>query len=344
MKRRSILMLIAIAIVAVGPWVVAEDHPPSAEVDSIWVTSIAKGGSDDTFIAATASGLLLRPADIVSFEASDPTKFKVLYSHPAAAWRVVATDDGKTVASVDYRGNLMTFDTASGEAKTFEKAFERWSQSLILTPDQKSLVAGNEAGKVFVWNLADGKVAKSIELDGHAVTGLAISPDGNRLAASDGGGHVHLLSLPSLESAGKIEFGEEPVWSVAFVDGGKNLLVGSGDRTLYKCEATDAAKSQSVLKGTDWITTIAVSPSGQVAAGEVGGSVHFLVAGSKPMTAPSGVWAMAWNGDRQLFVGTRKNGVVAATQSWDWAATPSASPEKSDAANATKDSDGSTDE
>ena len=223
------------------------------------------------------------------------------------------------MASVDYRGNLILFDTKSGKPTTHEKAFERWCQAMQFGPQDKLIVAGNEAGKVMVWEVAAGKVTSTAELDGHAVTGLAISPDHSQLAASDGAGHVHLLKWPSLEAIGEIKVGEETAWCVAYSSDGKTLFVGSGDRHLYRVAPEADAKPESVAKGSDWITEIAVSPGGQVAAAEVGGKLHFpSLGGTDSMDAKSGVWALCWNGDQQLFAGTRKNGLAIAGQSWKW--------------------------
>jgi hypothetical protein len=118
---------------------------------------------------------------------------------------------------------------------------------------------------------------------------------------------------------GKIDVCEEPTWCVAYSDQGKELLVGSRDRNLYRCEAKPDAKAEVVAKGTDWITQLAVSPSGKVAAAEVGGRLHFpTTGGTDSMDAKSGVWALCWNGDGQLFAGTRKDGIVIAGRSWTW--------------------------
>jgi len=215
---------------------------------------------------------------------------------------------------------LVIFDSVTGEAKMHEKAFERWCQSMMIAPSGTSIVAGNEAGKVMIWDLIAGKVIKTAELGGHAVTGLAISPDQSMLAATDGSGHVHLLKWPSLDIAGKIKISDQTAWCVAFVDDGKSLLVGSSDRNLYKCDATDGAVPQCMTTGTDWITQIAVSPSGQVAVSEVGGRLHFpTTGGSDSMDAASGVWALCWNASSQLYAGTRKDGIVVAGRSWKWA-------------------------
>jgi WD40 repeat protein len=321
MYRRSIAFCSSLFVVAiVGHGVVADDGS-AAKTDSepTWVTSIVRLGSSDQFVAATADGLLFREASVCSFNAATPNQLQPLYAHPAAVWCVDATSDGAKVASVDYRGNLVVFDTASSKPETHEKAFERWCQAMMVAPDDQSVLAGNEAGKIMIWDLGASKITKSVELDGHAVTGLAVSPDGSQLAASDGGGHVHLLKWPSLEPAGKIDVGKETAWCAAYVDEGKSLLVGSSDRNLYRCEAKADAKAESIARGSDWITQLAVSSAGQVAAAEVGGRLHFpSTGGSDSMDASSGVWSLCWNGEGQLFAGTRKDGIVIAGRSWKW--------------------------
>ena len=288
--------------------------------DATWVTSIAALDGSGQFVATTANGLLLREASVVRFEADNPSQLTPLYQHPAAVWRVVVLGDGQRLASVDYRGNLIVYDVESKQAKSHEQAFKRWCQTMIAGPDGKSLVAGNEAGEILVWDLAKEEISSSVELDEHAVTGLALSPDGSQLAATDGGGHVHLLSWPKLESIGIITIGEETAWCVAYTDEGRSLLVGSADRQLYSTPAEPDAEAKPIWKGTDWITQIAISPSGEVAIAEIGGRIRFPSAGEsgEPLTAESGVWGLSWNGSAQLLVGTRKNGIVSAGRSWAW--------------------------
>ena len=316
---RSLASCLLLMMVLVANLASADSPEQKAEDKTTWVTSIAQIGDSDQFAAATANGLLLREAAVNTFAASDPTLLKPIYTHPAAVWCVVATQDGNTIASVDYRGNLVTYDTKSQQTTMHEKAFERWCQAMVVAPDNQHLVAGNEAGKVIVWSLAESKPGPSAELDGHAVTGLAFSPDGTQVAATDGGGHIHLLNWPGLENAGKIEVSKETLWCVAYVDDGKKLLAGSSDRQLYRVDAKADAKAESIAKGTDWITQIAVSTSGQVAAAEIGGRLHFpSLGGSDSMEAKSGIWSLCWNGDGQLFAGTRKDGIVMAGRSWKW--------------------------
>ena len=322
----------------------AQENDAASDSQATWVTSIARLGDSSSCAAGTADGLLLRDANVYKFDVAKPNEMTPLYSHPAAVWQVVSTRNGSKIASVDYRGNLMIFETAAepvaGKGEPWEagpdpkqtmheKAFERWCQTMIISPDDNSLIAGNEAGKIMVWNIKAGKVSKTAELEGHAVTGLALSPDATQLAATDGAGHVHLFAWPALTPQGKIKVSDETAWCVAYTNEGKQILVGSSDRNLYQAEPKADATAKSVAKGSDWITEIAISASGQVAAAEVGGKLHFpSLGGTDSMKATSGVWTLYWNGNEQLFAGTRKDGIVMAGRSWKW--TEPASDEKAE--------------
>ena len=326
LPRFLIVFAACFAMTMVAAGVQGEEAIENVAADSTWITSIAKLGDSGACVASTASGLLLQESAVVSFDVDQPTELKTLYTHPAAAWCVTTSRDGEAVFSADYRGNLVVYDRASDQAKTYPEALQRWCQALIVAPDQKSLVAGNESGHVLVWDLADEKVVKTIELDGHAVTSIAFSPDQSRLAVADGGGHVHWLAWPSLESQGKSEISDEPVWCVAFAEGSvasaegsEQLLLGSGDRHLYRMDASPQGQPQSVLQGSDWITELAVAADGTIAAGEVSGKVHLAQlaeSNSQAIAAPSGVWALAWNDAGNLIVGTRKDSLVFVKRQW----------------------------
>ncbi|WP_259632943.1 WD40 repeat domain-containing protein [Stieleria sedimenti] len=297
----------------------ADDSGGGQAVDSesLWITSITAAG-DGSFVAGTATGLLLRPGSVARFQPDTPGQLDPLYEHSAAVWTVATTSDGKKIASADYKGNLVVYDVDSKTPTTHEGAFERWCQKILVSPDDQMIVAGNESGKLFAWSLADAKVSKSVELSQASITSLAFSPDKSQLAATDGEGKVHLLKWPELESTGVVAVGEETAWCVAY-ESDASLIVGSADRNLYRVEAKPDAKPESIAKGTDWITRIAVSDAGQIAASEVSGKIHFASGGSvSTIGAESGVWALCFRGAGQLLVGTRKNGIVTAGQRWAW--------------------------
>ncbi|TWT52427.1 WD domain, G-beta repeat [Rubripirellula amarantea] len=298
--------------------------PGSVTQETVWVTSIAKLGDGDDFVAATASGLLFHPSKVVKFSASDPSERMPLYEHPAAVWCVDGSADAKTVVSVDYRGNLIVYDVETATHRMHELAMERWCQAMMLSPDGSAVIAGNEAGKVMIWDLAEAKVKHEASIGEQSITDMVLSPDQTMLVVTDASGHAHVLSWPSLEPKAKIKFGEEAAWSVAFGRDGQHVYVGSGDRQLYQAELSDGAKPTVFGKGDDWLTNLAVSDSGAIVAGQPNGKVHFFSATStdtspaSSLASPSGVWAVHWNGENELLVGTRKNGVMQIGQSWNW--------------------------
>ena len=303
-----------------------------ADNQSVWITSIAPAG-DGSFVAGVVTDLHMRPGAVSRFQPDSPGQLEELFQLPAAVWTVAVTRDGKTIAGGDYKGNLVVYDVASKKASTHENAFEGWCQKIILSPDDKTIIAGNESGKLFTWGIADAKVSKTVELCKASITSLAFSPNKSQLAATDGNGKVHLLKWPELESIGTISVSEETAWCVAYKDD-STLIIGSEDRNLYQAEAKPDAKPESIAKGSDWITRIAVSEDGQIAASEVSGKLHFASGGSiTTIGAESGVWAVCFGGPGQLLVGTRKNGIVTAGQSWTWkpvVAKPSAKEESTE--------------
>jgi WD40 repeat protein len=288
-----------------------------ADSQSVWITAIEPVG-DGSFVAGVVTDLHMRPGAVSRFQPGSPGELEELFQLPAAVWTVAVTGDGKTIAGGDYKGNLVVYDVASKKASTHENAFEGWCQKIIFSPDDQTAVAGNESGKLFVWDVADAKVSKTVELCEASITSLAFSPSKNQLAATDGNGKVHLLKWPELESIGTINVSEDIAWCVAYKDD-STLIIGSEDRNLYQSEAKADAKPESIAKGSDWITRIAVSKDGQIAASEVSGKIHFASGGSiTTIGAESGVWAVCFGGTGQLLVGTRKNGIVTAGQSWTW--------------------------
>jgi len=294
-----------------------------AVAEDVWVTSIATHPSGGRY-AGSATGLLLRPSEVYRWTDDAFDDRTVIATHPAAVWCVDVCDNGSHVASSDYRGNLQIIDTVSGEAKMHQGIFERWTQAMRFAPNGDTIVAGNEAGKFFVF--ADGGITKTVDVDKNAITDIDFSAAGDRIVLSDGGGLVHLFTWPAMEPAGKIKVGDSPAWAVRFSPDASILLVGSGDRHLYRCAAADGAAPEVILNGTDWVTRIAVTTTGAIAAGEVGGKVYVLANANPPTpdtppagTAPSGVWALHWSGPSRLMVGTRKNGVMPLEQAWTFA-------------------------
>lgn len=281
-----------------------EDMEPT----DVWITSLAPIGSSK-FLATGASGLLLRPGGVFSFDVGQPTELKDRYKHDASAWASAALPGGEAVATVDYRGNLMWFDLGSEQATPFPSVMKRWTPALAASPDGKFIVGGNEAGELLVWNVQNKAIEKKQTIDEAVLSDLSFSPDNQRLAVADSAGHVHVLQWPSLESTAKIEIGDAAIGAVAFF-GNDALIVGCNDRNLYRVAVDEGAKPQRIVDGTDWFSSIVVR-DGEAFAGDMAGNVyHVRLGGSDLYKLPSSIWDLVAH-ERTILAATRKHGVIA---------------------------------
>ena len=166
----------------------------SGVASDVWISSLASLG-DGNFIAGGAGGLLLTPADVMTFSASDPSKLAQRYKHESSVWAVAATADGGIAASVDYLGNLAVFDRAAGTAKIFKRAGRRWSRALAIDDATKTLIIGNEVGEIIRWSIADERVVGTDELVGAAITTIRrLSVDGEPVwIVGDSTGGIHAV-------------------------------------------------------------------------------------------------------------------------------------------------------
>ncbi|WP_218933078.1 WD40 repeat domain-containing protein [Roseimaritima multifibrata] len=295
----------------------ADPAPEQAET-SQWVTSVTSIGKTGDIAVATAQGLLLREG-AVALGKSDASDRAVAYNQPASVWAVAASPDGSQLASTDYRGNLVIRNLKDSKDQVHEGAFERWTRALAFSPDGKQLIAGNEAGKVMIWDLEQKKISHSVELGPQAVMDLKLAPQGDHLAVADGSGKLHLLKFPSLESTAVQTVCEAALWCVD--RSGDQWIVGTADNRVFRCPDGEG-DSVEIAKMKDWVSDIAVSSSGLVAAAELNGQIHIMTADgtivASPEAAPSGIWSLHWQNGSELLVGTRKNGLLSIRQSWDW--------------------------
>lgn len=315
--------ILAVFATLFGPaWSSEPESGKTAPADSptLWVSSIAPIG-DGQCMVGIADGLLLRPSKVVRMSFADlgdlepQLAAEPLYEHDAAVWCVAATSDHRQVASLDYRGNLGTYEVGTGKSTVHKNAGKRWCQALTASPDDQSWVFGNEAGELFVWSIAESKPVQSITVSESSVTSLSFSPDGRYLAISDGSGNLKLMSWPKLEEVSKVSVGKGAAWSVLFF-ADDQVIVGSNDRKAYSVAISESGETSPptvLLKATDWVTQL-LAVGSEVYAGEVSGKVHRLrLGGSDPMRAPSGVWALAVTDDGSVVAGTRRHGMAGLT-------------------------------
>ena len=296
----------------------AAAEPAAATWPVAWVTALAPTAGADIF-AATAEGLLLRPASVVKVNRATPGQAEVLYEHPTSVWSVVATE--AVVCSSDYKGNLAVWQREAGQMTMHEGVLQRWCRALQLAPDAQHLVAGNEAGNLFVWSLSESAVKNTKQLEAQQIFDIAFAPSGEMLAVCNGAGQVQMVSWPGLEPLQTVKLGEQPVWSLAFTADGTALLAGGADRKLWRVALGAEPTPQEIATTSDWITAIEAVPggSGYVVASLDGKLLALDAAGQNVTPAgevPSGVWTLSLPSADQMFAGTRKHAIAVLGRAW----------------------------
>ncbi|MBS1122799.1 MAG: High-affnity carbon uptake protein Hat/HatR, partial [Deltaproteobacteria bacterium] len=167
--------------------------------------------------------------------------------------KLVASEDGRTLASIDAANHLVVWDLESGRGRMLREH----TLDVAISPDGERLATTSEDGRLSLWDVTAGTAT---ELGSHmAATALTFSSDG-RLAVATLSPTVRVFhdhKVDELDTAG------DTCRALAFADAGKTLICG-GDRWLVHAWNLDtfAARTWGGHSGT--ITALAVSPDGRL--------------------------------------------------------------------------------
>ena len=235
-----------------------EFQPLTGESHQSYVTGITVGGdSGNVLVSGAYDGRL------IWWDPQERKSVRVVEAHPSWIRGVVASPDGKLIASVADDMVCRLWDANSGEAiRSLEKHaretphhYPSMLYAAAFSPNGQFLATADRIGHVIVWEVATGKVAG--ELDApvmytwdprqrrHSIGGIrsvAFSPDGKRIAVGGIGkiGNIDHLGGPSRVEIFQWESGERLheieddklkglVERLHFSDSGHWLLAAGGD-------------------------------------------------------------------------------------------------------------------
>ncbi|MFI6740343.1 WD40 repeat domain-containing protein [Nonomuraea sp. NPDC050451] len=181
------------------------DHRP-------WL--LANGGH---VVGATAGGI-----EIVDLSSDE--RISCPPGHKGAVRCLVATPDGRLVASSGRDGTVRLWRLPGGEAAGVLTGHVGQVGHLAVAPNGKLLASTGKDGTVRLWRLPSGKPAGVLP---HRATHLEFAPDG-KLLVSAGEGPIRLWRLPSGEPVGELTGSKGRVTSLA-VTPDSGLLAGGAD-------------------------------------------------------------------------------------------------------------------
>jgi WD40 repeat protein len=226
-------------------------------------------------IAAVCLGLIVCAFGGVWLFAPRPVMFR---GHTRPVWSVIASPDGRTLASVSGDKTIKLWDVASRkERATLRRpAGSEGAWCVVFSPDGKTLAsARSEDAEIRLWDVAGGR--ELAPLIGHqaGVACLAFSPDGGTLASGSGDRTLRLWDVAG--HTGRTL--REETWSVgcvAFCCGGKTLAsAGDGSGAIELWDVAGGKCQRAILLGHQGeVNCLAASPDGEtLASADLGGGV-----------------------------------------------------------------------
>jgi WD40 repeat protein len=170
-------------------------------------------------------------------------ELKLLEGHKATITSLVATADGKILASASEDGSVRLWDLTAGKAGPVLTPQKKAAvQAVTFSRNGQFLASGDAEGVVRLWQVTMGKEGiKGKEMGqlakhAQAVGSVAFSPDGQLLASAAKDGTVRLtwVAKPGTKD---IVFNlappGAPINQVAFDEPGRHLVTANGNGTLY---------------------------------------------------------------------------------------------------------------
>ncbi len=135
--------------------------------------------------------------------------------------------DGQRLAAGTNRGDLLIFDTSSGELTAAIEGKMWGVSSIAFSPDSMTIATTSFDNRMRTWCVETGEQRLSFSAENRGLDDVAYSPDGKLLATAGVDGMVRLWDANSGEQLSVIDLHIYTAYSVAFSPDGRTLAIGS---------------------------------------------------------------------------------------------------------------------
>ncbi|HEY9627623.1 MAG TPA: caspase family protein [Coleofasciculaceae cyanobacterium] len=203
----------------------------------------------------------------------EQVKVQTFIGRLGAAWWVVLTPDGNTLASVS--GNAVEVrDLRTGEIQHVLKGHTEIIHAIAMSPDGKTLATGSADKTIKLWDVQTGTLLQT--LVGHAgvLWSMSFHPDGQVLASGGGDSTIRLWDLNSGQLLRTISGHKDRLFPVVFSPDGKTLASGSKDTTIKIWDWQTGKMLRNLPGHTDTVRALVFDAKGErLASGSWDGTV-----------------------------------------------------------------------
>ncbi|KAH7334084.1 hypothetical protein B0J17DRAFT_771150 [Rhizoctonia solani] len=198
---------------------------------------------------------------------------KLLYSrtgHNSPIFSIAFSPDGQSFVSGSEDGEVMIWDTASGN-RLFDpcKGHSEAVLSIAFSPDGTRFASGSFDCTIHVWSMNTGsQVGDALQGHTRPVCSVAFSPRGDQLVSGSDDKTLRLWNIASGKTTAIFRGHTDQVISVAFSPDGTQVVSGSNDKTirLWKSLPTagdltsDGVRSEDPLKDLTNVKESKITP------------------------------------------------------------------------------------
>jgi WD40 repeat protein len=203
----------------------------------------------------------------------------VRWRHPGEGCGLVFSPDGKLLVSQCSGGELLLWDTATGNVlrRLHPPSRDRFASGFggpDFTPDGRTLAARTSTGDVSFLDVASGKQVRTLSAPqgkggGGDLPYLRLSPDGKIAAVATDDDEVFLLNAGTGEVLHRIGGHRAAVYGLAFSPDGKSLALGTLNPSVQLWDMAAGKLVLGIEEPDDrFVMAVAFSPDGKtIAAG-----------------------------------------------------------------------------